>query len=119
MSLPPVAAAVTAAAVAALPARLRARLDAGVEQARDWPVERSGMVVTVRPDEKTAVTLTMPVAEPGDAVCSCLLAPRCLHRAAVLSAAPVLTAEPEPTAAIPEHSPDSAVASCESSPDPA
>lgn len=102
MSLPPIAAAVTADAVAALPARLRARLDAAVEQARSWPVEHRGESVVVRVDDQTTLTLSVPVTEPGDAVCSCLLAPRCLHRAAVLSAAPVLTvaetAEPAPQA---------------------
>ncbi|MEV6848218.1 hypothetical protein [Actinoplanes sp. NPDC051411] len=96
MSLPPVAADVTAEAVAALPARLRGRLDAAVEQARAWAVDRSGNVVTVRPDDQVAVTLTLPVVQAGNAVCSCLLAPRCLHRAAVLSAAPILKDAPDP-----------------------
>ncbi|WP_051366047.1 hypothetical protein [Hamadaea tsunoensis] len=100
MSLPPVAAGVAADAVAALPARLRARLDAAVEQARGWPVESGAATVVVRPDEQTTVTLTTPVAADADAVCSCLLAPRCLHRAAVLNAAPILGPGPE-TADVP------------------
>ncbi|BFU45467.1 hypothetical protein [Krasilnikovia sp. MM14-A1004] len=95
MSLPPIAAGVTAEAVAALPTRLRGKLDAAVDQARGWPIAREGAIVTVRPDDRTVVTLTTPVTEPGDATCSCLLAPRCLHRAAVLSAAPVLTDDPD------------------------
>ncbi|MCO8273226.1 SWIM zinc finger family protein [Actinoplanes sp. TRM 88003] len=37
--------------------------------------------------------------EPDDATCSCLLSPRCLHRAAVLSAAPILTDDSPPPAA--------------------
>jgi hypothetical protein len=94
MSLPPVAAAVTAEAVAALPARLRARLDAVVEQAQAWPTRDNGASVTVHPDDQTTVTLTPPVADAADATCSCLLAPRCLHRAAVLSTAPVLATAP-------------------------
>ncbi|WP_133875344.1 hypothetical protein [Paractinoplanes brasiliensis] len=88
----------TADAVAALPARLKGRLDAAVEQARAWPVAVDGSTVTVRPDEKTIVTLTTPVLAVADAVCGCLLSPRCLHRAAVLSAAPIATAlEPDPS----------------------
>ncbi|MBL7254257.1 hypothetical protein [Paractinoplanes lichenicola] len=97
MSLPPVDPAVTAAAVAALPARLKGRLDAAVEQASAWPTDTTGTTVTVHPDDKTTVTLTIPVLTEADAVCSCLLFPRCLHRAAVLSAAPILTDEPEPS----------------------
>ena len=92
MSLPPASADVTAEAVAALPARLAKRLDAVVEQAHAWPVSGDGGVVTVRADDQTSVTLSTPVVAAGDAVCSCLLAPRCLHRAAVLSCAPVLAA---------------------------
>ncbi|MBG0562253.1 SWIM zinc finger family protein [Actinoplanes aureus] len=92
MTLPPVAADVTAEAVAALPARLSKRLDAVAAQAHSWPVSHDGDVITVRPDDQTTVTLTTPVVAAGDAACSCLLAPRCLHRAAVLSIAPVLAA---------------------------
>ncbi|MEV6965082.1 hypothetical protein AB0M47_08180 [Hamadaea sp. NPDC051192] len=112
MSLPPVDAGVAAAAVAVLPTRLRARLDAAIEQARGWPVEPGPGAVLVRPDEQTTVTLTTPVTTDDRAVCSCLLAPRCLHRAAVLNAAPILgsaatpastespEAEPPPPSAI-------------------
>jgi hypothetical protein len=96
MSLPPVDPQVVADAVAALPARLRNRLDAAVEQARSWPVATAGGIVTVTVDEQTAVTLTLPVDRPERAVCSCLLAPRCLHRTAVLCAAPVHTGQSEP-----------------------
>lgn len=53
-----------------------------------------GDAVSVHPDDQTTVTLTTPVSSAADAVCSCLLAPRCLHRAAVLSTAPILTDEP-------------------------
>ncbi|GAA4600998.1 hypothetical protein BJY16_003725 [Actinoplanes octamycinicus] len=96
MSLPPVDPAVTAEAVAALPARLRKRLDDLIPQALTWPVSPDGDRVTVRPDDQTSVTLAVPVTAAADAVCTCLLAPRCLHRAAVLSAAPIHTATPPP-----------------------
>jgi hypothetical protein len=100
MSLPPVSAEITADAVAALAARLRKRLDAVIEQAREWPVTVEGEVVTIRPDDQVVVTLTRPVTEAGDAVCSCLLSPRCLHRTAVLSIAPILD-EPDPVTSVP------------------
>ncbi|GLW27510.1 SWIM zinc finger family protein [Actinoplanes regularis] len=96
MSLPPIDPAVTAEAVAALPARLRKRLDEVLPQVSAWPVGSGDGSVTVRPDDKTTVTLRVPVTTPEEATCDCLLAPRCLHRAAVLSAAPILTAQPEP-----------------------
>ncbi|GIE78029.1 hypothetical protein Aph02nite_39790 [Actinoplanes philippinensis] len=111
MNLPAVAAEVTAEAVAALPARLAKRLDAVVEQAGAWPVSGDGGVITVRADDRTIVTLSTPVVAAGDAVCSCLLAPRCLHRAAVLSRAPVLAAGSEVTAG--GHAVQAAIGSAE------
>jgi hypothetical protein len=96
MSLPPVYPQVVADAVAALPGRLRNRLDAAVEQARSWPIAVAGGTVTVTVDDQTAVTLTLPVDRPDHAICSCLLAPRCVHRTAVLCAAPVHTGQPQP-----------------------
>jgi hypothetical protein len=94
MSLPPVSPDVLAEAVDALPARLRKRLDEVVDQARGWPVESTpdGVVVTV---DDQRVRLAARVLTADDAVCSCLLAPRCLHRTALLAAAPVLADEPE------------------------
>ena len=98
MNLPPVAPHVLAEAVDALPGRLRKRLDETVDQARTWPVEAGsdGVVVTV---DDQQVRLAARVLTPADAVCSCLLAPRCLHRTALLAAAPVLAdalSEPHP-----------------------
>ncbi|KUL27848.1 hypothetical protein [Actinoplanes awajinensis] len=107
MSLPPVDPAVTAEAVAALPARLRKRLDEAVTQARGWPVETAGDRVTVRPDDQVYVVLTVPVTDPADAVCSCLLAPRCLHRTAVLSAAPIRAGGDDPPAPTDDPASDS------------
>ncbi|MEV7986793.1 hypothetical protein [Micromonospora sp. NPDC085948] len=91
MSLPPVAPHVTAAAVAALPTRLRSKLDQAVEKQASWTVTASDSGVTIAVDGDVTVTLTTPVDTPDAAACTCLLAPRCLHRAAVLSAAPVRT----------------------------
>ncbi|MFJ5685273.1 hypothetical protein [Streptomyces sp. NPDC093099] len=96
--LPPVTAEVAAGALDLLPARLRKRVDGAVAKAAGWPVEAAEDGVLVRVAEDTAVTLRVTagiVAAPEDAVCSCLLAPACLHRAAVLSFAPLAVEQEE------------------------
>lgn len=98
--LPPVTAEVAAGALDLLPARLRKRVDGALAKVPGWPVESTPDGVRVRVDEDTAVTLKITagiVAHADDAVCGCLLAPACLHRAAVLSHAP-LAEEPADTA---------------------
>lgn len=100
-SLPPVAPEVLAEAVEQLSARLRKKLDAAIascgalaESGADGAVVLGfgeDAVVTLRPGPGGAVTV------PGQAVCTCLLAPRCLHRAAALGAAPL--ADPAPATA--------------------
>ena len=105
MNLPPVAPHVVAAAVEALPARLRSRLDAMVEQARQWPVETTadgGAKVSV---EDVHILLTVPVDAPERATCTCLLAPKCLHRAAILSCAPILDSAPPTETQVPQEKP--------------
>ncbi|MDX2544013.1 SWIM zinc finger family protein [Streptomyces sp. WI04-05B] len=91
--LPPAAPDVVAAAVEALTSRLRGKLDAAIELYATTPVTADGAALRVSCGEDTEVTLTPgpsgAVTDAGQAVCSCLLAPRCLHRAAVLSACPV------------------------------
>ncbi|WP_262060131.1 hypothetical protein [Streptomyces sp. STR69] len=95
--LPPVAPEVAAAAVEALTSRLRKKLDAAIETYVAAPVVVEGAVRRVRCGEDAEVVLTPgpsgAVADAGEAVCSCLLAPRCLHLAAVLGACPVADAE--------------------------
>ncbi|MGW1980547.1 hypothetical protein [Streptomyces sp. NPDC001889] len=93
--LPPVAADVAAGALDLLPARLRKRVDAAVAKMAGRPVEGVPGGVRVRVDEESWVMLRVSggvVVAEGDAVCGCLLAPACLHRAAILAACPV--AEP-------------------------
>lgn len=101
-SLPPVAPEVLAEAVEQLSARLRKKLDAATASCGALAASNGAdgavvlafgedAVVTLRPGPGGAVT------EAGQAVCSCLLAPRCLHRAAALGAAPL--AEPDACAA--------------------
>ncbi|TML33191.1 MAG: hypothetical protein E6G35_00755 [Actinobacteria bacterium] len=90
--LPPVVAPVLAAAVDALPSRLRRKLDDTVAAAASWPVSVHNGQTTVTVDDSTTVTVSAPdgtVTEPGQVTCTCLLAPNCLHRAAVLARAPV------------------------------
>ncbi|MFE2941231.1 hypothetical protein ACFXKG_19520 [Streptomyces sp. NPDC059255] len=90
--LPPVSAEVAAGALDLLPARLRKRVDGAVAKVAGWPVEATAEGILVRVAEDTAVTLRVTggiVADAGSAVCDCLLAPACLHRAAVLSSAPL------------------------------
>ncbi|MEU8438088.1 hypothetical protein AB0F18_35365, partial [Streptomyces sp. NPDC029216] len=98
--LPPVAAEVVAEAVENLSARLRKKLDAAVEGCRDAAVAGPDGDVTVGFGEDAVVTLRPGPAgtltEAGQAVCTCLLAPRCLHRAAVLAAAPLADPSPWP-----------------------
>ncbi|NUP50904.1 MAG: hypothetical protein HOW97_26875 [Catenulispora sp.] len=91
-TLPRVAGSVLADAVEALSPRLRKRLDDAVAKAAAWEVRDDEGTVTVTVDEDTRVVLTVhdgAVRASEDAVCSCLLAPACLHRAAVLGLAPV------------------------------
>ncbi|KQX50080.1 MULTISPECIES: hypothetical protein [unclassified Streptomyces] len=94
--LPPVAPEILAEAVEQLSARLRKKLDAAIAScaanigaAADGSVDvpfGEDAVVSLRPGPSGAIV------EAGQAVCTCLLAPRCLHRAAVLGAAPIADA---------------------------
>ncbi|MEI5520120.1 hypothetical protein WB401_29400 [Streptomyces brasiliscabiei] len=113
--LPPAAPDVVAAAVESLTSRLRKKLDAAVESYAALPVTADGGTLRVRCGEDAEVALTPgpsgAVTDAERAVCSCLLAPRCLHRAAVLSACPVADASatveagPEPSSGGPEADP--------------
>jgi hypothetical protein len=108
-SLPPAAADVVAEAVEGLTSRLRKKLDAAIELYAAVPATRTtgddgdsvgiacgeDAVVTLRPGPSGAVT------HADQAECTCLLAPRCLHRAAVLSACPVADPDLAPVIAAP------------------
>ncbi|MEV6157661.1 hypothetical protein AB0L53_45725 [Nonomuraea sp. NPDC052129] len=96
--LPPAAPQLVAAAVEGLTSRLRKKLDAAIEQYAALPVAVDDEGIRITCGEDAVVTLTPgpsgAIVDDGQARCSCLLAPRCVHRAAVLSACPV--ADPEP-----------------------
>ncbi|WP_420078199.1 hypothetical protein ACN6AT_02160 [Streptomyces sp. JL4002] len=117
--LPPVAPEVLAGAVENLTARLRKKLDAAIAGCADGATRGPDGSVTLRFGEDAVVTLTPgpggAVTTAEQATCTCLLAPRCLHRAAALGAAPLADADalagapapdPEDTAAAPD--PDAA-----------
>ncbi|MEV0127678.1 hypothetical protein AB0H83_04340 [Dactylosporangium sp. NPDC050688] len=90
-ALPPVADTVLVAAVDALPARLRKKVDEAVTRFAALPVTAADGRFTVAVDDTTTVTLVTAsgvVRTPDAATCTCLLAPNCLHRAAVLALAP-------------------------------
>ncbi|MFE2148381.1 SWIM zinc finger family protein, partial [Streptomyces sp. NPDC059456] len=93
---PPVAPEVLAEAVENLTARLRKKLDAAIEGCAAGAVRADDGSVSVRFGEDALVTLrpgpTGAIASAEQADCTCLLAPRCLHRAAVLGAAPLADA---------------------------
>ncbi|MGW0969581.1 hypothetical protein [Streptomyces sp. NPDC002516] len=95
--LPPVAPDVAASAVEGLTTRLRKKLDAAIESYAALPVVTDGTVRRVRCGEDAEVVLTPgpsgSVTDAGQVVCSCLLAPRCLHRAAVLGTCPLADAD--------------------------
>ncbi|MFI7696198.1 hypothetical protein ACIBQ6_44520 [Nonomuraea sp. NPDC049655] len=92
-TLPPAAPHVVAAAVDGLTSRLRKKLDAAVDQYAALDRVADGIDVVVTCGEDAVVTLSPGpsgvIAEEGQARCSCLLAPRCLHRAALLTACPL------------------------------
>ncbi|MFD7068913.1 hypothetical protein ACFV97_17015 [Streptomyces sp. NPDC059913] len=92
-TLPPVAPDVLADAVEQLSPRLRRKLDAAITDCAGRASATADGAVEVPFGEDAAVTLrpgpSGTVTEAGQAVCTCLLAPRCLHRAAVLGAAPL------------------------------
>ncbi|MER7212891.1 hypothetical protein ABT340_38015 [Streptosporangium sp. NPDC000239] len=91
--LPQVEPHVAATAVENLTPRLRRRLEEAVGRCAGLPMTQEQGRVSVSWGEDAVVTLspagTGVVTDPAAALCSCLLAPRCLHLAAVLSACPV------------------------------
>ncbi|MFD4247463.1 hypothetical protein ACFWP3_38645, partial [Streptomyces sp. NPDC058525] len=92
-SLPPVAPEVLAEAVEQLSARLRKKLDAATASCGALASAGADGAVVLAFGEDAIVTLRPgpggAVTEPGQATCTCLLSPRCLHRAAALGAAPL------------------------------
>jgi hypothetical protein len=92
MTRPRIAADVSAALTAAIPPRLVKKLDAEPTLAEKWTWTAAGVTT----DKGETVTFTLVAEVITQVVCSCLLAPKCLHVAAV-----IMLLEPDEAAASP------------------
>jgi hypothetical protein len=92
MTRPRIAADVSAALTAAIPPRLVKKLDAEPTLAEKWTWTAAGVTT----DKGETVTFMLVAEVITQVVCSCLLAPKCLHVAAV-----IMLLEPDETAAAP------------------
>ncbi|MGC0364023.1 hypothetical protein ABH922_002007 [Rhodococcus sp. 27YEA15] len=88
LSLPEIDAGVVAVAIDELPTRLQKRVDAVIATRKDWVLAASDSGIRVTVAGEIVVDLAVTGNLVDSAVCSCLLSPRCAHRAAVLSACP-------------------------------
>ncbi|MDQ2586422.1 hypothetical protein [Saccharothrix yanglingensis] len=92
MTVPPVAPAVVADVLDALPPRLRKRVDAALDRAASWAVTADGDAARAELDAETTLTWTLRagvLAAADDLSCTCLLAPKCLHRGIAVAAAEI------------------------------
>ncbi|MEV1119487.1 hypothetical protein AB0I91_30925 [Actinosynnema sp. NPDC049800] len=99
MSVPPVFPAVVADVLDALPPRLRKRVDASLGRVAEWTVTADADTARAELDAETALTWTLRqgvLTTADDLVCSCLLAPKCLHRGVAVAAAEVAAGVDEP-----------------------
>jgi len=92
MTRPRIAADVSAALTAAIPPRLVKKLDAEPTLAENWTWSAAGVTT----DKGETVKFTLVAEVITEVVCSCLLAPKCLHVAAV-----IMLLEPDEAAAAP------------------
>ncbi|WP_051943018.1 hypothetical protein [Streptacidiphilus rugosus] len=96
--LPAVEPHVVADIVGALPPRLAKRLDSAVAKVatrpRSWSEDSAELRIAVDEDAELVLRTDGGTVTSAEAVvCSCLLAPACLHRAAAVSAAPLAAAQ--------------------------
>src|SRR5690349_21341505 len=99
MSVPPVFPAVVADVLDALPPRLRKRVDASLGRVAEWTVTADADTATAALDAETTLTWTLRrgvLTTADDLVCSCLIAPKCLHRGVAVAAADVAEGDREP-----------------------
>ncbi|MCE6997178.1 hypothetical protein LZG04_20570 [Saccharothrix sp. S26] len=102
MSVPPVFPAVVGDVLDALPPRLRKRVDASVGRVAEWTVTADADTARATLDAETTLTWTLRagvLTAADDLACSCLLAPKCLHRGIAVAAAEVSDGVPDPTEA--------------------
>jgi hypothetical protein len=105
MSVPPVFPAVVADVLDALPPRLRKRVDASIGRVAEWTVTVAADTARAELDADTALTWTLRegvLTTADDLVCSCLIAPKCLHRGIAVAAADVAEGTQE-TVAVPDE----------------
>ncbi|MFE9750503.1 hypothetical protein ACFYOT_36840 [Saccharothrix saharensis] len=98
MTVPPVFPAVVGDVLDALPPRLRKRVDASLGRVAEWTVTVDADTAGVTLDAETTLTWTLrqgALTAADDLVCSCLLAPKCLHRGIAVAAAQVADGVPE------------------------
>ncbi|XVS60875.1 hypothetical protein ACQPYE_21450 [Actinosynnema sp. CA-299493] len=108
MSVPPVFPAVVADVLDALPPRLRKRVDASLGRVAEWAVTVDADTASAVLDAETTLTWTLcqgVLTTADDLVCSCLIAPKCLHRGVAVAAADVAEGAQEPVAAPDEPEP--------------
>ncbi|WP_158845888.1 hypothetical protein [Saccharothrix deserti] len=108
MSVPPVSPAVVADVLDGLPPRLRKRVDAALVRVAEWTVTADADTAHATLDSETALTWTLRqgvLTAADDLVCSCLLAPKCLHRGIAVAAADT-AADTAAPATVPEVVPD-------------
>ncbi|MEJ2852648.1 MULTISPECIES: hypothetical protein [unclassified Saccharothrix] len=106
MTPPPVAPAVLADVLDTLPPRLRKRVDTSLDRATTWEITTTPTEARAELDPDTTLTWTLHdgvLTDADDLTCTCLLAPKCLHRGVAVAAAPITdpatTTPPEATTA--------------------
>jgi hypothetical protein len=96
-TLPPVATPIMAEILGQLPQRLRKRIDSSLDKAAGWLISAEDALCTVEIDADTSLVFRLTsgvLAAADDLTCSCLLAPKCLHRAVAVTVAPVAADTP-------------------------
>lgn len=82
---PRIAPELLASLVEAAPARVRRKLDADPGAAGDWTWTAGDGTWTVTAGGETVTLTGADLTDPGQAACTCLLSPRCLHLLAAVS----------------------------------
>ncbi|WP_033440465.1 hypothetical protein [Saccharothrix sp. NRRL B-16314] len=118
MTVPPVSPVVVADVLDALPPRLRKRVDASLSRVVEWAVTVDGDSAQAALDAETALTWTLhggALTSADDLACSCLLAPKCLHRGIAVAAADIASdiAADMVSDAVPDAAPEASAAPVE------
>ncbi|WP_018680617.1 hypothetical protein [Actinokineospora enzanensis] len=95
-TLPPALPGVVPDVLDTLPPRLRKRVDAALDRVHEWTIEVANESARAALADDTVLTWTLHngvLTAAGDLACTCLLAPKCLHRALAAAGAPI--AEPD------------------------